>query len=69
MDILHIERMASYGSKHASQSLSEKPFVHTSTHNLKTTVRIWTSCISKDCSTMEESKVSDSLIWEHHHSQ
>ena len=30
-------QLASYGSKNALQSLSDKPFVHTDMHNLKTT--------------------------------
>ena len=38
-------RLVSYGSKHASHSLSNKLFVHTWTHNLKTTGHIWTFCI------------------------
>ena len=40
-------RFASYGSKHESQSLYDKPFVCTYMLNLKTTGRIWTFCISK----------------------
>ena len=40
-------KLVSYGSKHASQSLSDMPFVHTSTHtsNVITNGRIWTFCI------------------------
>ena len=32
---------------------SDKPFVHTYIHNLKTTGPIWTFCISNDSSTMQ----------------
>ena len=53
---VHEIRLARYGSKHALQSLSDRPFVCTSTNNLKTTVRIWTSCISKECCIMGERK-------------
>ena len=40
--------MASYPSKHASESLSDKLYMYmcTCTHNLKTTGPIWTLCIS-----------------------
>ena len=41
-----------YGSKHASQSLSDKQFVCTYTFNLKTTGYKWTSCVSNDCTTI-----------------
>ena len=50
-------RSMSYGSKHASQPPSNKPFVHTYMHNLKTTgYNIWTCtfCISNNCSTIED---------------
>ena len=39
--------LASYGSKHTSQSLFNMPFVHTYMHNLKTTGCIWTIYIIK----------------------
>ena len=44
--------MASYASKHASQSLSDRPFLRvqcSQTHNLKTSRRTLISSISKDC--------------------
>ena len=46
-------QMASYTSKHASQSLCDKPFlcIHcTKTHNSKTSGHMWTFSISNDCS-------------------
>ena len=45
-------RLVSYSSKHASQSLSNKPFVRTYTHNLKTIGHILTFSISNDFSTI-----------------
>ena len=45
-------RQASYESKHALQPLSDMTFVHTYTHNSKTTGRIQTFCVSNECSTM-----------------
>ena len=47
-------QLASYGSKHALQSLFSKSFVHTCTHNFKTTVHIWTFCIPNNFSTIED---------------
>ena len=43
------KRMVSYASKHASQSLSNKPFVHRGMHNLNTSAHMWTFNISNDC--------------------
>ena len=43
-------QLASSSSKNISQSLFDKPFVHTYKHNLKTTGRIWTFYILNDCS-------------------
>ena len=40
--------MAKFRFKRASQSLSDKPFVCTYMHNLKTTGRVWTFCISNN---------------------
>ena len=43
--------LVNYGSEHASQSLSaDNSFSHTYMHNLKTKGRIWTFCITNDCS-------------------
>ena len=42
----------SYDSKHAVQSLFCKQFGCSYMHSLKTTCRIWTLCISNDCSTI-----------------
>ena len=51
-------QLVSYGSKHASQSLSNKPFVHTHMYNFQTTGHtcIWTiTCsISNHCSTIRD---------------
>ena len=47
-------QLASYGSKHAWQSPSDKQFVHTYTHNLKTTGHIWEFCILNNRSTIED---------------
>ena len=51
--------MAIYASKHASESLSYKPFVRTYTHDLKSTGPIRTFCISNDSSTIQR----HSLWW------
>ena len=48
-------QLASYDPKHASQSLSDKPFVHSYTLNRKTTGHIWTLCIRNECSTIRHS--------------
>ena len=45
-------RLASYVSKHASQYLSDKPLVRTSTQLENYTGRMWTFSISNDCSTI-----------------
>ena len=45
--------MMSYGSRHASQSLSDKPFVRTCKHHLKTSNHIWKFVTSKDCYIIE----------------
>ena len=45
-------RSASYGSKHTSQSLSDKPFVCTYMHKAKTIRHIWTFYILNNCSTI-----------------
>ena len=42
----------SYGSKHASQPLSDMTLVHTYTRNSKNTGCIWTFYTSNDCSTI-----------------
>ena len=45
-------QMATYTSKHASHSLSNKPFLRvqcTQTHNLKTSGHMWTFSISNNC--------------------
>ena len=47
-------QLASYGSKHALESLFHEQFGRTYTPALKTTGRIWTLCISNDCSTIKD---------------
>ena len=45
-------RIVSYASKHASQSLSDKPFLpiqSSLTHNFKTSGLTWMFSISNDC--------------------
>ena len=46
-------QLASYGSKHASQSLSNKPFVCTYTHKSTIIGHMWTLCMSNDCCTIK----------------
>ena len=46
--------LVSYGSKHASQSLSDKPLAHTYTHNLKTTGDTWTFSTLNNCPTIKD---------------
>ena len=46
--------LVSYGSKHAWESLFNKPFSHTCTHNLKTTGHVWMFCVSDDWSMIED---------------
>ena len=57
MSILHIRAgceiwLPSYGSKHRSKCLSNKPFVHTYMYIVKTTGHIWTLCTLNNCSTI-----------------
>ena len=47
-------QLASYNSKHTSQSLSDNPFVHSYTQDLKTAGHIWTFSILYDCSTIRD---------------
>ena len=45
-------QLESHGSKHTSQSLSGRPFMHAYKHTVKTTGRIRTFCISHKCFTI-----------------
>ena len=47
-------QLVSYSSKHASQCLCNKQFVHGYGHNLKTTGHIWTFYISSNNSTIRD---------------
>ena len=57
-------QLVSYGSKHASQSLSSKPFVRTCTHNLKTTGHIWMSAYQTTALLLETFLVLFRVAWE-----
>ena len=56
--------LASYGSKHTLQPLSNTPIVRTYRHNLKTTSCIQTFYISNNCSTTQDFLVWLRVAWE-----
>ena len=54
-------KLASYGSKHAFQSLSDKQFVCTYMPSMKSTGHIWMFCILNDCSTIRTGELEPQL--------